>query len=119
MTNFAGVINAPVFDGEALESVVSLDTRLQSAVEAENSAEVRALLELLSPVWSVASIDSMQAVIDQIEAAGVSDMTQQLLVAAAYKKAAREAEDGHEQDLYETFGLLALDRAGAHRSMIK
>jgi hypothetical protein len=50
--------------------------------------------------------------------AGISAITQNILIAAAYKRAAQEAANHERSSLYETYSVLALDRAGISRKVL-
>ena len=70
--------------------------------------QIQSLLRLMQPYWSATGLEELQGTLDQLKRAGLSAITQNILIAAAYKRAAKEATNPEQSSLYETYSLLAL-----------
>jgi len=107
---------APLLTEEAIDLLEFFDAHVN--LDKENIPQIQSLLRLMQPYWSAPGLEELQGVIDQLKRAGISATTQNILIAAAYKRAAQETVNQERSSLYETYSLLALDRAGISRKVL-
>ena len=107
---------APLLTEEAIDLLKFFDSHVN--LDKENIPQIQSLLRLMQPYWSAPGLEELQGVIDQLKRAGISEITQNILIAAAYKRAAQETVNHERNSLYETYSLLALDRAGISRKVL-